>query len=95
VRVLATFPKVSDLTPAGDGPAVRRPACLPDTVGPRTIRRTEKPRFPTASILALGLLAAACWGLAALREITAPQRPASDTRLAVEPAAGTDPGTTR
>lgn len=99
MRVLATFPELAEasapVAAARCAPPDQRPLGDPPSATPRTIRRTAKPRFPTASIVALGLLAAALWGLAVWREPAAPDRPDPGTRLAIEPDATAQPGTTR
>lgn len=104
MRVLATFPELvgppatGDMAghaPPADHDAGVRPAEASSEPpparprGPRPIRVTPRPRFPLASIAALGLVTAVLWLLVALREAATPGRGGPDERLAAEPAAET------
>jgi len=96
---LATFPELAEtaeaVAAARCSPPDQRPHGDPRPAKPRTVRRRAKPRFPAASIFALGLLAATCWGLAVWLEPPAPAPPDPGTRLAIEPNAVSAPGATR
>lgn len=102
MRVLATIPELVGPPLAGDVaghalPAVVSAGARPSEAsiepprdrprGPRPIRVTPRPRFPLASIAALGLVTAVLWLLVAMREATAPGRRGPDERLAAEPVA--------
>lgn len=102
MRVLATFPDLAEPTVAAEPvPASMAPAdpVLPAASRPpgrRPIRRTHRARFPTGSIVALGLITAAIWALVASREAARPpRRPAAEAWLALEPAAAGEPESRR
>lgn len=99
MRVLATFPELVAPPAAGDTADHAQPAddarARPAEAsieparprGPRAIRITPRPRFPLASIAALGLVTAVLWMLVALREAATPGHRGPDERLAAEPVA--------
>ena len=104
MRVLATFPEVvGPPQPAGarcpapsvDAEAeIRRieaSAASPRAGRPRgrPIRIAPRPRFPLASLAALGLVTAVLWMLVAIRERAPRDRPETREQLAAEPGTET------
>lgn len=104
MRVLATFPEIVDppLAAAARRPAPRVDAeadvrlaevsaAAPRAVRPRgrPIRVAPRPRFPLASVAALGLVAAVLWMLVAMREQAPCDRPETREQLAAEPGGET------
>ncbi|MFM8414486.1 MAG: hypothetical protein ACKOCX_07150 [Planctomycetota bacterium] len=103
MRVLATFPELVGPPPAADATGHAPPADHDAGVRPveasieppppvrprglRPIRVTPRPRFPLASIAALGLVTAVLWMLVAMREAATPGRRGPEERLAAEPVA--------
>jgi hypothetical protein len=98
VRVLATFPELLDPSAPGPvgGEAALQPASPPVAepslsvasrwAAARPRRLVRRSRFPTGSIVALAVVAAAVWTLVAVREYAAPDSRRPELRLAAEPA---------
>jgi hypothetical protein len=91
VRVIARFPDVSGgavTAAAVPAPAVT-PAVSPapaSSPGPRQARRPKRPSlFPSWSVAALAVMAAAVWVCVAIGEREAARKRAGEHRLAAEP----------
>ncbi len=92
MRVLAQFPELD--APTGCEPPVAQAAVVPAPVQPpvRRGRSADAPRFPLASIVALSVMAAACWAGVWWHERATPtgveQRPERLAREVATEAAG-------
>ncbi len=104
IRVLATIPDLSPTPPKGvarpEAPAPVRgvrdkaPMAAARTLGDRAARRGRKrSMFPTSSIVALAVIAAAIWSYVAVREIRGPDNGKAVPRIAADVGSATQ-GTT-
>jgi hypothetical protein len=105
IRVLATIPDLSPTPPEAAAPpaapaSTKRPTDKPSAITPR-VRGERVPRrvrrrsvFPTSSIVALTVIAAAIWSYVAIREIRGPETAKAEQRLAADVESASQ-GTTR